>query len=139
MLPFAAEPGTLVPGPAASETLKNRESSLKAGNERETSRQHPKCPPTPRAWTARGRIWPRRSKSRPRQCPPFYVPRIVLCSDGNATRGDALQAAASLRGKVEVLTVPLPGRTEPEVQLSAVGAPAQVLQGEPFNVEVVID
>ncbi len=71
--------------------------------------------------------------------PPFYVPRIVICSDGNATSGDALQAAASLRGKVEVLTVPVPGRTEPEVQLSAVNAPAQVLQGEPFNVEVVVD
>ncbi len=55
--------------------------------------------------------------------PPFYVPRIVLCSDGNATTGDALKAAAALRGKVEVLTVPLPGRTEPEVQLSAVSRP----------------
>ena len=42
--------------------------------------------------------------------PPFYVPRIVLLSDGNPTTGDALQAAAALRGKVEVLTVPLPGR-----------------------------
>ena len=40
--------------------------------------------------------------------PPFYVPRIVLLSDGNPTTGDALKAAASLHGKVEVLTVPLP-------------------------------
>ena len=71
--------------------------------------------------------------------PPFYVPRIVLLSDGNATAGDALKAAAALRGKVEVSTVPLPGRTDPEVQLSAVNAPAQVQQGEPFNVEVLID
>ncbi len=44
-----------------------------------------------------------------------------------------------MQGKVEVLTTPLPGRTEPEVQLSAVNAPAQVLQGEPFNVEVLVD
>ena len=71
--------------------------------------------------------------------PPFYVPRIVLLSDGNATAGDAIKAAAAMRGKAEVLTVPLPGRTEPEAQLSAVNAPAQVLQGEPFNVEVLID
>ena len=71
--------------------------------------------------------------------PPFYVPRIVLLSDGNATAGDALKAAASLKGNVEVLTAPLPVRTDPEVQVSAVTAPAQVLQGEPFNVEVLID
>jgi Mg-chelatase subunit ChlD len=71
--------------------------------------------------------------------PPFYVPRIVLLSDGNATAGDALKAAASLKGSVEVSTVPLPVRADPEVQLSAVTAPAQVLQGEPFNVEVLVD
>ncbi len=44
-----------------------------------------------------------------------------------------------MRGKVEVLATPLPGRTEPEVQLSSVSAPAQVLQGEPFQVEVLVD
>jgi uncharacterized membrane protein len=71
--------------------------------------------------------------------PPFHVPRIVLISDGNSTVGDALKAAAALRDKVEISTVPLPGRTEPEVQLSAVVAPAQVQQGEPFNAEVLVD
>ena len=35
--------------------------------------------------------------------------------------------------------MPLPARTDPEVQVSAVNVPAQVQQGEPFNVEVVID
>ena len=38
-----------------------------------------------------------------------------------------------------VSTVPLPVRTEPEVQVSAVNVPAQVREGEPFYVEVVID
>jgi uncharacterized membrane protein len=71
--------------------------------------------------------------------PPFYVPRIVLLSDGNATTGDAVKAAATMRGKAEILTVPLPVRTDPEVQLSAVNAPPQVQQGQPFNVEVLID
>ncbi len=37
--------------------------------------------------------------------PPFYVPRIVLISDGNPTAGDAFKAAAALQGKVEVSTV----------------------------------
>ena len=63
----------------------------------------------------------------------------MLISDGNPTLGDAMKAAASMRGKVEVLATPLPGRTEPEVQLSSVSAPAQVLQGEPFQVEVLVD
>ena len=35
--------------------------------------------------------------------PPFYVPRIVLLSDGNPTAGDVLKTAAALKGKVEVL------------------------------------
>jgi Ca-activated chloride channel family protein len=69
--------------------------------------------------------------------PPFYVPRIVLLTDGNATRGDAAKAA--LRAGVPISTVPLTTRPDPEVQVSAVNAPAQVQQGEPFNVEVVID
>lgn len=71
--------------------------------------------------------------------PPFYVPRIVLLSDGNATTGDALKAAMALRDRVEVATVPLATRDDPEVQLSAVNAPTQIQQGETFNVEVVVD
>jgi Ca-activated chloride channel homolog len=69
--------------------------------------------------------------------PPDYVPHIVLLTDGNQTAGDALKAA--LRGGVPVSAVPLAGRTEPEVQVSAVNVPAQVREGEPFYVEVVID
>ncbi len=69
--------------------------------------------------------------------PPFYVPKIVVLSDGNQTSGDAVKAA--LNAGISVSTVPLPTRTDPEVQVAAVNVPAQVLQGEPFNVEVVID
>jgi uncharacterized membrane protein len=69
--------------------------------------------------------------------PPSHVPRIVLLSDGNETAGNAVQAA--LRGAVPVSTVPLPVRTDPEVQVSDVNVPARVREGEPFFVEVVID
>src|SRR5690606_13962418 len=69
--------------------------------------------------------------------PPFYVPRIVLLSDGNETAGDALLAAAT--AGVPIDTVGLPVSDEPEVQVSSVSVPAQVRQGEPFYVEVVID
>ena len=69
--------------------------------------------------------------------PPSYVPKVVLLSDGNQTSGDALKAA--LHGRVPVSTVPLPTRSEPEVQVTDVQVPAQVREGEPFYVEVVID
>lgn len=69
--------------------------------------------------------------------PPFHVPHIVVLSDGNQTVGDALQAA--LAGGIPVSTKLLSTRSDPEVVVSAVEAPAQVRQGEPFYVEVVID
>lgn len=69
--------------------------------------------------------------------PPSYVPHIVLLSDGNQTKGDALKAA--LRGGIPISTVPLSTRSDKEVQVSSVQVPAQVREGEPFYVEVVID
>ncbi len=83
--------------------------------------------------------------------PPDHVPRILLLTDGNQTRGDALQAAlatanrgagfqpASHSQPIPITTIPLPTRDDPEVQMSAVKVPAQVREGEPFYVEVVID
>ena len=77
--------------------------------------------------------------------PPDYVPRIVLLTDGNQTRGNAIQAALATanRGRrreaIPITTVPLPTRDDPEAQVSAVKVPAQVREGEPFYVEVVID
>ncbi|MCA9175373.1 MAG: VWA domain-containing protein [Planctomycetales bacterium] len=68
--------------------------------------------------------------------PPGYVPEIVVLSDGNTTDGDALAAAA--RSRAPISTVPLPTRTEPEVQVSEVVVPAEVREGEPFYVEAVI-
>ncbi|WP_254508221.1 FixH family protein [Anatilimnocola floriformis] len=69
--------------------------------------------------------------------PPGYVPQVVLVTDGNETLGNALQTV--LRAGVPVSTVPLPTRQDLETQISAVNLPAQVRQGEPFFVEVVID
>ncbi len=69
--------------------------------------------------------------------PPSYVPHIVLLSDGNQTKGDALKA--SLRSGVPISTIALSTRSDPEVQVSSVQVPAQVREGEPFYVEVVID
>jgi Ca-activated chloride channel family protein len=69
--------------------------------------------------------------------PPGYVPEVVVLSDGNQTSGDALRTA--LQSGVLVHTLPLPTRKDPEAQVSAVILPAQVRQGEPFYVEVVVD
>ena len=69
--------------------------------------------------------------------PPHYVPRIVMITDGNETKDDALKAALS--SGIQISTLPLKTRDDPEVQVSAVTVPAQVAQGEPFFVEVVID
>jgi Ca-activated chloride channel family protein len=89
--------------------------------------------------------------------PPDYVPRIVIMTDGNQTIGDALQAAlgtasvaksvsARAREKaaksstlIPIDTVPLKVRDDAEVQVAAVEVPAQVREGEPFYVEVVIN
>lgn len=68
--------------------------------------------------------------------PPGYVPQIVLLTDGRQNAGDAVQAAASSRAPISV--VPLPVRDEPEVQVAEAKAPAEVRQGEPFNVEVTV-
>ncbi len=68
--------------------------------------------------------------------PPGYVPQIVLLSDGNQTAGDALAAAA--QSHIPITTIPLPTMTEPEVQVAEVNVPAEVREGEPFFVNVVI-
>lgn len=64
------------------------------------------------------------------------VPRVVLLSDGNQTAGDALAAAEA--GTMPVWIVPLPGRPQHEVYVSAVEAKAEVLEGEPFEVDVIV-
>ena len=69
--------------------------------------------------------------------PPEFVPRIVLLTDGNQTVGDAAHAA--LGAGVPIFPVVLETRRDPEVQISTVQVPAQVREGEPFNVDVTID
>jgi len=67
---------------------------------------------------------------------PFYVPHFVVLTDGNETRGDFLNAAK--RSGVPVSTVATPECQAPEVQLVELRAPANIRQGEPFNLEVVV-
>ncbi|TWU19521.1 VWA domain-containing protein [Allorhodopirellula heiligendammensis] len=68
--------------------------------------------------------------------PPGYVPQIVLVTDGNQTAGDAVGAASQSR--VPITTIALPSMSEPEIQVAAVDVPAEVREGEPFNVGVVV-
>ena len=65
--------------------------------------------------------------------------RIVLISDGIETKGDAVHTG--LRGKdfgIQIDTVPIYPGDEPEVMVQRIDAPAQVKQGAPFNLEVII-
>lgn len=65
--------------------------------------------------------------------------RIVLISDGIETKGDAVHTG--LRGKdfgIQIDTVPIYPSDEPEVMVQRIDAPAQVKQGAPFNLEVLI-
>ena len=65
--------------------------------------------------------------------------RIVLVTDGVETQGDVIHTG--LRGQdfgVQIDTVPLYPSDEPEVMLERIDAPAQVKQGEPFSLEVLV-
>ena len=65
--------------------------------------------------------------------------RIVLVTDGVETQGNAVHTA--LRGKdfgIQIDTVPLYPSDEPEIMVQRLDMPAQVKQGAPFNVEVLI-
>lgn len=68
--------------------------------------------------------------------PPGKIGKIVLLTDGRQTTGDAVHAAATADTPISV--VPLPVRDDPEVQVAETIAPAEVRQGEPFYVEVVV-
>lgn len=134
ILPFASEPGEVRLGTSSKPATPTPKPSTSPG---QPSAADQKADPA--GLDAKGTDIASALEVAAAAVPPFYVPKVVLVSDGNATTGEALKAAAALQGKVEVSTVPLPARKDPEVQLSAVNAPPQVQQGEPFNVEVVID
>ena len=124
VLPFAAEPADIQLGGA-------RKTTSQAG-----PRPKQEDPP---GFDLKGTDIPAALEVSAAAIPPFYVPKVVLISDGNSTAGETVKAALALQGKVMVSTVPLPARTDAEVQLSAVNAPTQVQQGEAFNVELVVD
>ena len=147
-LPFAAQAGSLA---------KDRPESPRENNNSTSSVQAAKSDSIDRNSTDIAAA----IRSAAGAMPPDYVPRIILLTDGNQTSGDALQAAlgtASLisadigrqqpstgRSKsagsnlIPIDTVPLKVRDDNEVQVAAVEVPAQVREGEPFYVEVVIN
>jgi Ca-activated chloride channel homolog len=137
VLPFASEPGVVRTSDEALAALKNSKDS--APKKEPVAGASAAEPEDARGLDRKGTDLAAALQVAAAAIPPFYVPRIVLLSDGNPTNGDVLKVAASLNGKVDVFTSTLPVRDDPEVQLSAVAAPAQVLQGEPFKVEVLID
>jgi Ca-activated chloride channel homolog len=57
-------------------------------------------------------------------------------TDGNETIGDSIATAAQSR--IPVTTIALPAMSEPEVQVAEVNVPAEVREGEPFFVEVIV-
>ena len=123
VLPFAAEPGTIRNGVDAVNEIKTSATAESDSKKVPTAASEP-GPADAKGLDRKGTDLAAALEVAAAAIPPFYVPRIVLLSDGNATTGDSLKTAAALRGKVEVLTVTLPVRTDPEVQLSAVTRPA---------------
>lgn len=124
-LPFATEPGKILSDHADVALLPDKEA--------EKAQSGPSSAPNPREGTNIEAALDVALAS----VPPGYVPQIVVMSDGNQTVGDSLRAA--LRAGVPISSVPLPTRKDPEAQVSAVQVPAQVRQGEPFYVEVMVD
>ncbi|HTZ75401.1 MAG TPA: VWA domain-containing protein [Candidatus Aquilonibacter sp.] len=66
--------------------------------------------------------------------------RILLVSDGNQTRGDALAAALRARADgVAVFTEPSGGISRLPVQLAGISAPEDVFSGERFTVSLELE
>jgi Ca-activated chloride channel family protein len=127
-IPFQSEPGTMTADPAS---LLSNPDAAKKPSDAQAEEDAPVDPPVT------GTNLEAAIDVAVASLPPGYVPQVVLLSDGNQTVGDALRA--SLRTTVPISTLPLPTRKELEAQVSSVQLPAQVRQGEPFYVEVVVD
>lgn len=132
---FHSAPGTIETGDGTREGDAPAEPQTTTDADAISARQEPR-PPTSAPDPRKGTNIAAAIESAAAYLPPGYVPQIVILTDGNETAGDALQAA--VRSGVPVSTIPLPTRSEPEVQVSEVGVPAEVREGEPFNVEVVV-
>jgi len=63
--------------------------------------------------------------------------QIVLLTDGNQTEGDALAAACA--AGMPVSTVPLESSAEAEVYVSGLLLPPQARQGDPLEIEVIVE
>ncbi|MDB5351623.1 MAG: putative rane protein, partial [Planctomycetota bacterium] len=65
--------------------------------------------------------------------------RLVVLSDGNDNRGNALEQALAAAGlKVQIDVLPIEYRYEKEVLVEKVSLPPEVKQGETVNINVVI-
>lgn len=71
--------------------------------------------------------------------PPGGARRVVLLTDGNETRGDALEKVRTLLAEgVDVQAVPLHYRREREVHVEKLVAPAEAPQGEPVPLRLLV-
>jgi Ca-activated chloride channel homolog len=65
--------------------------------------------------------------------------RVTLATDGRATRGDTLEAAAALRARgVRVDVLPLAGAARSDVALTRLAAPATARQGDTVPLEITV-
>ncbi|MFT3774520.1 MAG: VWA domain-containing protein [Minicystis sp.] len=72
------------------------------------------------------------------EVPPDSAARIVLLTDGVATRGDTMAAAAAaVAAEIPVDVVPLEQRAAPDVRVVALRAPARADEGEPMDLRLV--
>lgn len=72
------------------------------------------------------------------EVPSDAAARVVLITDGLATRGDTLAAAAAaLAAGIPVDVVPLEQRAAPDVRVVALRAPARADEGEAMDLRVV--
>lgn len=71
--------------------------------------------------------------------PPGGARRVVLLTDGNETRGDAIEEVRTLLAEgVDVQVVPLEYEREREVHVEKLVAPAQAPQGEPVPIRLLV-
>jgi uncharacterized membrane protein len=72
------------------------------------------------------------------EVPPDSAARVVLITDGVATRGDTMSAAAAaVAAQIPVDVVPLEQRAVPDVRVVALRAPARADEGEPIDLRLV--
>lgn len=72
------------------------------------------------------------------EVPADSAARIVLLSDGVATRGDSMAAAAAaVAAEIPVDVVPLEQRSIPDIRVVALRAPTRADEGEPIDLRLV--